>query len=110
MQQRPFYQRTFVPAETKEVRVHLLEGEDHATVRGASSSSIVVRVVGGYDDDVLADSAGGGATHFYDSDGENEFVRTRGTHVSERPWREPTVANGMRIWGSWRPDWGGDGG
>jgi hypothetical protein len=107
---QPFYQRTFIPSETKEVRVYLLRGKDRVTVRGAASSAIAVRVIGGYDDDVLADSAGGGATHFYDSDGENEFVRARGTHVSERPWREPTVANGMRIWGSWRPDWGSDGG
>jgi hypothetical protein len=108
--QRPFYQRTFIPAETKEVRVYLLGGDDQVAVRGAGSDEIVVRVIGGYDDDVLADSAGGGATHLYDSDGRNELVRARGTHVSERPWREPTVANGMRIWGSWRPDWGGDGG
>jgi Omp85 superfamily domain len=106
----PFYQRTFIPSETKEVRVYLLDGEDHVTVRGAASGAIVVRVIGGYDDDVLADSAGGGATHLYDADGENEVVAARGTHVNARPWREPTVANGMRVWGSWRPDWGGDGG
>jgi len=107
---QPFYERTFIPSETKEVRVYLLRGKDQLTVRGAGSRGIVVRVIGGYDDDVLADSAGGGATHFYDSDGENEIVTARGTHVSERPWREPTVANGMRIWGSWRPDWGTGGG
>ena len=109
-QQRAFYQRTFLPAETKEVRLFLLGGDDEVTVRGAASRDIVVRVIGGYDNDVLADSAGGSATHYYDSDGENKFVTTRGTKVSERPWREPVVANGMRIWGSWRPDWGGDGG
>jgi len=108
--QRPFYQRTFIPGETEEVRVYLLGGDDQVTVRGAASDAILVRVIGGYDDDVLADSAGGGKTHLYDSDGENEFIRARGTHVSERPWREPTVANGMRIWGAWKPDWGGSGG
>jgi hypothetical protein len=108
-QQRPFYQRTFVPAETQEVRVFLLDGNDQTVVRGASGP-IIVRVIGGYDDDVFADSASGGATHFYDSDGENKFTTARGTHVSERPWREPTVAHGMRIWGSWRPDWGGSSG
>jgi len=107
---RPFYERTFIPSETEEVRVFLLGGTDHATVRGAASGGIIVRVIGGYDDDVLADSAGGGATHFYDSDGENEFVTASGTRVSDRPWREPVVANGMRIWGAWRPDWGGGGG
>jgi hypothetical protein len=106
----PFYQRTFIPAETEEVRVYVLGGKDHVTVRGAASDAIVVRVIGGYGDDVLADSAGGGATHFYDSDGENELITSSATHVSERPWREPAVANGMRIWGAWRPDWGGSSG
>ena len=107
---QPFYRRTFLPAETKEVRVYLLGGDDQVTVRGAASDDIVVRVIGGYDDDVLADSAGGGATHLYDSDGENELIAASGTHVSVRPYREPVIAHGMRIWGSWRPDWGGDGG
>jgi hypothetical protein len=106
----PFYQRTFLPSETDEVRVYLLDGEDEVTVRGAASRDIIVRVIGGYDDDVLADSAGGGATHLYDADGENEFVTARGTQVSIHPWREPKISNGMRIWGSWRPDWGSDGG
>ena len=107
---RPFYERTFVPSETGEVRLYLLGGADHATVRGAGSDAIVVRVIGGYDDDVLADSAGGGATHLYDSDGENKFVTASGTQVNIRPWREPEVSNGMRFWSAWSPDWGGSGG
>ena len=107
---RPFYERTFIPAETKEIRLYMLGGSDHATVRGAVSDEILVRVIGGYDDDVLADSAGGGATYVYDSDGENEVVDVSGTHVSTRPWKEPVPSHGMRMWSSWRPDWGGDGG
>jgi hypothetical protein len=107
---RPFYERTFIPAETKEVRLYLLDGSDQATVRGASSGAIVVRVIGGYDDDVLADSAGGGKTHLYDSDGENKLITASGTRVDVRPWREPEVANGMRFWSAWSPDWGRDGG
>ena len=107
---RPFYERTFIPAETKEIRLYLLGGGDHATVRGAASDEIIVRVVGGYDDDVLADSAGGGATYLYDADGENELVESSGTHVNTRPWRDPVVAHGMRLWSSWAPDWGSDGG
>jgi hypothetical protein len=67
-------------------------------------------VIGGYGDDVLADSASGGKTHLYDSDGNNKFVTARGTSVDERPWREPTVSNGMRMWSSWSPDWGREGG
>ena len=107
---RPFYERTFIPSETKELRLYLLDGADHATVRGAASDEIIVRVIGGYDDDVLADSAGGGATYLYDADGENEVVESSGTHVNTRPWKDPAVAHGMRLWSSWKPDWGGDGG
>ena len=107
---RPFYERTFIPSETKELRLYLLGGGDHATVRGAASDEIIVRVIGGHDDDVLADSAGGGATYLYDSDGENELVESSGTHVNTRPWKDPVVAHGMRLWSSWKPDWGGDGG
>ena len=107
---RPFYERTFIPSETKELRLYLLGGGDRATVRGAASDEIIVRVIGGYDDDVLADSAGGGATYLYDSDGENELVESSGTHVNRRPWKDPVVAHGMRLWSSWKPDWGGDGG
>jgi hypothetical protein len=106
----PYYQRTFIPVETKEVRVYLLGGNDKAAVRGDASDAIAVRVIGGYDDDVLADSAGGGATHLYDSDGENELITASGTHVNVRPYREPAIAHGMRVWSSWKPDWGGDGG
>jgi len=109
-EERPFYERTFIPSETNEVRLYLLGGADRATVRGAASDRIIVRVIGGHDDDVLADSAGGGATHFYDADGENELVTSSGTHVNTRPWKDPVVAHGMRLWSSWKPDWGGDGG
>jgi hypothetical protein len=107
---RPFYVRTFTPSETNEVRVFLLGGDDQATVRGAGSDAIIVRLVGGYGDDVLADSAGGKGTRLYDSDGDNTFVTDDDTRVDKRPWKEPAVSNGMRIWGAWRPDWGSDGG
>jgi hypothetical protein len=107
---RPFYERTFIPSETKELRLYLLGGADRATVRGAASDEIIVRVIGGYDDDVLADSAGGGATYLYDADGENEVVESSGTHVNTRPWKDPVVAHGMRLWSSWKPDWSADGG
>jgi hypothetical protein len=107
---QPYFERRFLPAETKEIRVYLLGGKDRATVRGEDVSDIVVRVIGGYGDDVLADSASGGATHLYDSDGENKFVTGRKTSVDERPWREPEVSNGMRLWNSWSPDWGRESG
>ena len=100
-----YYQRTFLPSETKEIRVYLGKGNDTAVVRGASNDAILVRVIGEEGDDVLADSVRAGAEFFYDSDGTNQFVK-RGTHVSEKPWTAPLGSTGFTIGGAWRPDWG----
>ncbi|HUF13895.1 MAG TPA: BamA/TamA family outer membrane protein [Longimicrobiales bacterium] len=103
----PFYRRTFLPSETNEIRVYLGDGDDVAVVRGSSSDAIAVRVIGGAGDDVLIDSAGGGATFFYDSDGEDRFVIASGTRVSVQSWDAPEPALGLRLGVPWSPDWGG---
>jgi hypothetical protein len=102
----PFIQRRFVPAETNEVRVYLHGGDDIAVVRGGSENAITVRIIGGGDDDFLADSAGGGATRFYDEKGKNRYVRKDGTRVSEKEWKAPRQGGGIRFDAPWRPDWG----
>lgn len=102
----PFYQRTFLPAETNEIRVYLGAGRDTAIVRGANDDAITVRLIGGKDDDVLADSAGGSGTFLYDSEGDNGFVGSHGTHIDRRPWTAPEEVTGFTIGGAWRPDWG----
>ncbi|MBA2706634.1 MAG: hypothetical protein H0U59_02370 [Gemmatimonadaceae bacterium] len=102
----PYSRRTFIPGETKEVRVHLHGGNDVAVIRGARSDDITLRVIGGGGDDLLADSAGGGATRFYDSRGDNRFVEMKGTRVSERDWKAPRQGAGIRLDAPWRPDWG----
>ena len=103
---RPFIQRTFVPEETNEVRVYLHGGDDAGVVRGASEGAITVRLIGGGDDDFLADSAGGGETRLYDEKGKNKYVRKDGTRVSEKDWKEPRQGGGIRFDAPWRPDWG----
>ena len=103
---KPFFQRTFVPGETREVRVFLHGGDDIAVVRGAGSNHFTVRVIGGGDNDFLADSAGGGATRFYDEKGDNRYVRRESTRVSEKEWKEPRQGGGFRYDAPWVPDWG----
>lgn len=103
---RPFFQRTFLPDETNEVRLYLHGGDDIGIVRGASESAITLRVIGGGDDDFLADSAGGGATRFYDEKGKNTYVEASGTRVSEKEWKKPREGGGIRFDAPWRPDWG----
>jgi hypothetical protein len=102
----PFFSRTFLPSETREVRVYLHGGGDSAVVRGASSDDIRVRIIGGRGDDFLADSAGGDATRFYDSQGENRFVTRSGTRVNLQEWIPPKQGAGVRFDAPWRPDWG----
>jgi hypothetical protein len=100
-----FYQRTFLPSETKDIRVYLGKGIDTAVVRGANNDSILVRVIGGAGDDVLADSVDHGAERFYDAEGKNR-VLTSDTEVDTRAWQAPSPTFGFTIGGAWRPDWG----
>lgn len=103
----PFSRRTFVPAETNEVRVYLHGGKDVAVVKGASSDAIKVRVIGGPGDDILADSTSGSGVRFYDDKGDNQFIEAGKTKVSEREWDPPAQGAGTRFDAPWRPDWGG---
>jgi hypothetical protein len=102
----PFFRRTFLPSETNEVRVYLHSGEDVAVVRGAANNAIKVRLIGGKDADVLADSAGGNATALYDTDGDTRFLANRSTKVNTKEWKDPRRGAGVRFDAPWRPDWG----
>jgi hypothetical protein len=101
-----YYARTFLPAETKEVRLYASGGDDAVVVSGAPSGVISVRVIGGEGNDVLADSAGGGATALYDAEGSNQLVVASGTHVSTKPWKPIQQREGFRGGADWSPDWG----
>ena len=102
-----FFSRTFVPGETKEVRIYADSGNDRATVRGTATDHIVVRMIGGLGDDFLADSAGGASTVLYDAEGTNQLVDAGGTRIDTRPWRPVPREEGFRADTDWRPDWGG---
>jgi len=86
----PAIDRTFIPSETREIRVHLLGGDDRVVVRGSSDPGIVVRVTGGAGDDVLADSSrvstGGTGTWLYDASGNNTILAGSSTRVDTRPY------------------------
>jgi hypothetical protein len=93
----PYYDRVFDWRETREVRVYLHGGDDRARVTGAGYEQVIVRVIGGAGDDLLADEGKDGRhTAFYDSVGNNRYERRPRTRVDERPWTEVT----------WKPDGG----
>jgi hypothetical protein len=99
-----FFDRVFLPGETREIRVYLHGGDDHARVTGTPDGPIIVRIIGGGGDDLLEDLAGG--TRFYDHRGDNTVVRSTGTRFDDRTWSPPAAPEGMRANLEWAPDWG----
>ena len=55
IEQRPFYARSFLPGETKEVRLYGLEGNDIYRLEGESAAGITIRIIGGKDKDSMID-------------------------------------------------------
>lgn len=96
------YRRTFLPSETREIRVDLHGGDDRAVIRGAGGP-IAVRVLGGGGNDRLEDQ-GRGRTGLYDSSGENEIIPAGDTRVDRRSYEAPVDTAGLvpkrpRDWG-----------
>ncbi|KAA9339554.1 hypothetical protein F0P96_02760 [Hymenobacter busanensis] len=63
---QPFFDRTFVKGETRDIRLYGLDGKDVFRVTGTGKNSIRVRIVGGEGGDQIADSGNGGRTEVYD--------------------------------------------
>jgi hypothetical protein len=99
----PWFDRTFDPADTREIRVYLHGGDDTAAVSGAVATSIPVRVIGGNGSNSLTDeSAVGGRTSvakLYDQGTvtglkyapdsileEHSYVDALNRYYNRRPW------------------------
>ncbi|MBU2947158.1 BamA/TamA family outer membrane protein [Zobellia uliginosa] len=67
---RLYYERTFDPKETKEIRLYGLDGHDVFNISGAARKSIKIRIIGGPDPDVITDNStvqkGGKKTLIYE--------------------------------------------
>jgi hypothetical protein len=104
----PYFERRFRPGETREVRVYLRGGQDHARVEGAGSA-ITVRVIGGGGDDLLEDRSParrGAPTLLYDDRGSNRFVTGPGTGVDVRPFTPPGAGSAAENNAPPPRDWG----
>ena len=66
MESSPAFERTFNRAETREIRLYGIAGNDTWEVRGDVANNILVRIVGGKDKDVISDLSRNGVTHVYD--------------------------------------------
>ncbi|NNE48451.1 MAG: BamA/TamA family outer membrane protein [Rhodothermales bacterium] len=83
----PYFDRTFLPEETKEIRILTHGGSDRITVRGDSETSIKLRILPGGGDDVMVDSSfvrgSGGETLFYDDRGDNSVILGKRSKLDE---------------------------
>ncbi len=86
----PYFQRTFHPQETREVRIYLRGGADRAEIAGAKGQ-IALRIDGGGGADAFTNSSQAEATKtlFYDYRGKNRFAKGKGAKIDERPYKRP---------------------
>ena len=101
----PYFERTFHPEETQEVRIFLRGGNDSVEIAGAKGR-ISVRVDGGGGDDtfVNASQVGPSGTAFYDARGQNRFIKGKGARTDERPYRRPSGSHTPNA--KYALDWG----
>jgi hypothetical protein len=107
----PWFRRVFDGAETKEVRLYLHGGDDHAAVIGSTSDGPTVRIIGGGDNDALIDrTPSGSGVRFYDDRGDNRIERAGNTHFDAATWVQPMDSSSdthkapARDWGTyWIP-------
>ncbi len=103
----PYFERTFMVGETREIRLYLGGGNDRVMVRGSTARSVAVRVVGGPGNDRLTDSSRVGlpivrhiltSTFFYDSDGDDVFVAGPGSEIDRSSFQAPARREVSPAW------------
>lgn len=88
---KEIFRRTFLHAETREVRLYGLGGQDQFIVGGHVKKGLHVIAVGGPGNDEFIDASGVAGTsrhtRFYDTESNNVFVTSRETKIfrSDRP-------------------------
>ena len=83
--ERLFYERTFIPKETKELRIYGLGGDDVFDIKGDKKSKIIIRVLGNSGDDVFVDNNTITKTNtfLYDKGKGTEIEKGKGSKVVE---------------------------
>ncbi|AKD05527.1 hypothetical protein PKOR_04975 [Pontibacter korlensis] len=86
------FNRTFFTNETKEVRIYGMDGKDEFVITGDVDKSIVVRIIGGNDADIITDSShvSGLKKHtvVYDTEEGNQFSFSIETKDKTDPYDE----------------------
>ena len=81
-----FYERTFYPSETKEIRLYGLSGEDQYVINAPLPSHTRIRIIGGPDKDVYQIADQQRSVLVYDN-ASNDFTQAAGVrkHLSNQP-------------------------
>ena len=82
----PYFDRTFLPDETREIRLYLHGGDDRVLIEGVPGSSIMLRVVGGGGADEMINGSGN-AVSFYDGGNQTTFEGSGTRRVNRTPSR-----------------------
>lgn len=98
-----YFQRRFLPEETKEIRVYLYGGRDRVECSGHPDNRILIRVIG--EDGVKTiDDSGTGDMHYYGSLEKVQISSGPGTKIDARSYQEPVIkADNMMLY---HRDWG----
>ncbi|MDQ6889320.1 MAG: hypothetical protein M3Z56_03440, partial [Bacteroidota bacterium] len=77
----PFYSRTFLKSETKEIRLFGLGGKDIYTISGEGNNGIKVRIIGGTDPDSIITISAPSTRSFVYDDKDNYFQTASKTRL-----------------------------
>ena len=76
---KPYFSRTFLSNETKEIRLFGLSGNDVYKAEGKTDNGIRIRIIGGFDkDSIIANSMAGNTTNTYVYDGPGDYIQSAG--------------------------------
>jgi len=103
----PYFQRTFHPDESRDLRIYMRGGDDHAEISGAKGR-ITIRIDGGGGDDTFTNTSETGAskTLFYDYRGKNRFVKGKGAKIDESSYKRPPPQIRLPDQTRYAMDWG----
>jgi hypothetical protein len=93
----PYLERRFDHQDTKEVRIHLAEGDDRVVVRGPGGGGVRLRVLADGGADSVADSSRGGRVKLYAPDSNDGTAPGRGVAVDRSTYDPHPMA--VRNWG-----------
>jgi len=99
----PYYRRRFHHNETREIRLHLLAGDDTVISRGGQHKGITIRVIG-VPGHYTVDDSKGGSLQIYNPIGTIKLIPGPGTRLDKREYIPPLL-NANAPWVPPR-DWG----